>query len=307
MTLRISLWKLRREGSNMNRLTSLFINPVLNKEVKLRFRSFKSFIGILFYLAVCAAVCLAFIWMEGQSRNGFTASDSRNLFLLLSMGQLGLVAFITPGLTAGAISGERERQTLNILLTTQQSSLSIVVSKLFSSLAFLILMMVASLPLYSLVFLYGGVSPQMVIVTFGIHFLTMLMIGSIGMMFSTLIRKTMVATITTYGVMLFFVVGTGLLYILFGQIIFNVYQNPGSNPPAQWVPYTALMLNPGVVLFNSFEAGGLDYALQRLGITWPIWRGFTISYIVISILTLWVSIWRLRPRMRTKKDKKKAS
>ncbi|QHE51762.1 ABC transporter permease [Pontibacillus sp. HMF3514] len=290
----------------MNKLSSLFINPVLNKEIKLRFRSFKSFLGILFYLAVCAAVCLAFIWIEGHNRNGFTANDSRTLFLLLSMGQMGLIAFITPGLTAGAISGERERQTLNILLTTQQSSMSIVISKLFSSLAFLVLMLIASLPLYSLVFLYGGVSPKMVLITFGLHLLTMLMIGSLGVMFSTIIRKTMVATITTYGVMLFFVVGTGLLYILLGEIMYNLNQNP-TTTNQRWLPYISLMLNPGIVLFNSFEAGGLDYALQRLGITWPIWKGFTLSYIGISIFALFVSIMRLRPRMRSKKVKKKAS
>ncbi len=290
----------------MNKLSSLFINPVLNKEIKLRFRSFKSFLGILFYLAVCAAVCLAFIWIEGHNRNGFTANDSRTLFMLLSIGQMGLIAFITPGLTAGSISGERERQTLNILLTTQQSSTSIVISKLFSSLAFLVLMLVASLPLYSLVFLYGGVSPKMVLITFGLHLLTMLMIGSLGVMFSTIIRKTMVATITTYGVMLFFVVGTGFLYILLGEIMYNLNQNPASTNQ-RWLPYISLMLNPGIVLFNSFEAGGLDYALQRMGITWPIWKGFTLSYIGISIFALFVSIMRLRPRMRSKKVKKKAS
>ncbi|KGX90784.1 ABC transporter permease [Pontibacillus marinus] len=290
----------------MNKLSSLFINPVLNKEIKLRFRSFKSFLGILFYLAVCAAVCLAFIWIEGHNRNGFTANDSRTLFMLLSIGQMGLIAFITPGLTAGAISGERERQTLNILLTTQQSSMSIVISKLFSSLAFLVLMLVASLPLYSLVFLYGGVSPKMVLITFGLHLLTMLMIGSLGVMFSTIIRKTMVATITTYGVMLFFVVGTGFLYIFLGEIMYNLNQNPASTNQ-RWLPYISLMLNPGIVLFNSFEAGGLDYALQRMGITWPIWKGFTLSYIGISIFALFVSIMRLRPRMRSKKVKKKAS
>jgi len=224
------------------------------------------------------------------------------------MGQLGLIAFITPGLTAGAISGERERQTLNILLTTQQSSTSIIVSKLLSSLAFLVLMVVSSLPLYSLVFLYGGVSPKMVLIAFGLHLLTMLMIGSLGILFSTIIRKTMVATITTYGVMLFFVVGTALLYVLFGEIVYNLAQNPsGSSQSQRWLPYFFLILNPGIVMVESFDAGSFEYTLQRLGITWPLWKGFTLFYIGISILALFVSIMRLRPRMRTKKVKKKAS
>ena len=74
--------------------------------------------------------------------------------MVLSVLQLALIVFITPGLTAGVISSERERQTLNMLLTTTQSSTSIIIGKLVSSVAYLLLLMIASLPLYSIVFLY---------------------------------------------------------------------------------------------------------------------------------------------------------
>ena len=88
------------------------------------------------------------------------------MFAVLTILQMALVLFITPSLTAGAISSEREKQTLNILLTTTQSSTQIVVGKLLSSVAFLVLMLVAGLPLYSLVFLFGGVSPSQLISIF---------------------------------------------------------------------------------------------------------------------------------------------
>ncbi|TRM11999.1 ABC transporter permease [Lentibacillus cibarius] len=291
----------------MERLQALFINPVLNKEIKLRFRSFKNFLGIFLFLAVCGAVSLAFIYIETQlSRDSFTASDSRNLFMLLSMGQLGLIVFITPGLTAGAISGEREKQTLNIMLTTQQSSTSIILSKLFSSILFLTLMLVASLPLYSVVFLYGGVSPQMVFVTFGYQLLTMLTIGSIGIMFSTLMKRTMLATITTYGVMLFFVVGTIILFFIMLRFIVGVSQGPpGAGQPSHIMPYLVLMLNPGVAMMTSFEQNMFVYQFQQLGIDWPLWRGFTISYITITAVSLLIAINRLRPTMRLKTTRKK--
>src|SRR5699024_10619735 len=130
----------------------------------------------------------------------------------------------TPGLTAGSISGEREKQTLNIMLTTQQSSTSIILSKLFSSILFLILMLIASLPLYSIVFLYGGVSPQMVLVMFGYQLLTMVTIGSIDIMFSTIMKKTIVATISTYGVMLFLLAGTLILFFIIFRLIIGFSQ-----------------------------------------------------------------------------------
>ena len=58
------------------------------------------------------------------------------MFAVLTILQMALVLFITPSLTAGAISSEREKQTLNILLTTTQSSTQIIIGKLFSSVAF---------------------------------------------------------------------------------------------------------------------------------------------------------------------------
>ncbi|RYG72428.1 ABC transporter permease [Lentibacillus lipolyticus] len=291
----------------MGRLQALFINPVLNKEIKLRFRSFKNFLGIFLFLAVCGAVSLAFIYIETQfSHDHFTASDSRNLFMLLSMGQLGLIVFITPGLTAGAISGEREKQTLNIMLTTQQSSTSIILSKLFSSILFLTLMLVASLPLYSIVFLYGGVSPQMVFVTFGCQLLTMLTIGSIGIMFSTLMKKTIVSTITTYGVMLFFVVGTIILFFIMLRFIVGVSQGPpGAGQSSHILPYLVLMLNPGVAMMTSFEKNMFVYQFQQLGIDWPLWLGFTLAYITMTVTALLIAIKRLRPAMRLKPTRKK--
>ena len=117
-----------------------FNNPVLFKELKLRFRSPKSFTGILFYLIAMCIFVFGFIFttMSMTGTSYFRPSESLVLFSLLSYIQLGLVLFITPGLTAGAISSEREKQTLPILLTTSQSSFQIISGKLLSSIAFLV-------------------------------------------------------------------------------------------------------------------------------------------------------------------------
>ncbi len=125
------------------------------------------------------------------------------MFAVLTILQMALVLFITPSLTAGAISSEREKQTLNILLTTTQSSTQIVIGKLFSSVAFLVLMLIAGLPLYSLVFLFGGVSPSQLVAIFLFYLVTVIAIGSIGVMFSTITKKTIVAMIATYGSIIF--------------------------------------------------------------------------------------------------------
>ena len=141
----------------------------------------------------------------------FTPDESFVLFTLLSFIQLGLVLFISPGLTAGVISTEREKQTLPILLTTSQSSFQIISGKLLSSIAFLLLLIFAGLPIYSLVFLFGGISPMDFGLVFLFLFVTLFAIGSLGVMFSTIIRRTIVSMIATYGTMLFLTTVTGFL------------------------------------------------------------------------------------------------
>ena len=64
-------------------------------------------------------------------------------------------------------------------------------------------MLIAGLPLYSLVFLFGGVSPSQLISIFLFYLLTVVAIGSIGVMFSTITKRTIVAMISTYGSIIF--------------------------------------------------------------------------------------------------------
>ncbi|TYS16680.1 ABC transporter permease subunit [Rossellomorea vietnamensis] len=274
-------------------MKTLLINPVLNKEIKLRLRSLKSFLGILFYLIALGIVAIGFIYitMMNSQAGYIRPQESRMMFMVLSMVQLGLIIFMTPGLTAGVISGERERQTLNMLLTTEQSSTSIILSKLISSVAFLFLMISASLPLYSIVFLYGGVSPGVLLGTFGIYVITIITVGSIGILFSTLLKKTIVAMIATYGVAIFLTAGTGFISLFFMNAFF--YGNT-----TNVAPYFMIMTNPAFVLMTVFEPNMQEEFVTRTGIELPFWISFGVSFIVIAAASLWISITKLRPNMK---------
>ncbi|MFS0672565.1 ABC transporter permease [Ornithinibacillus sp. 179-J 7C1 HS] len=277
-------------------MKSLFINPVLNKEIKLRFRSFKGFLGLFFYLVALGIIGMGFIIVNTvvSSSSVFSPEQSRMMFMVLSFVQLALILFMTPGLTAGVISGERERQTLNILLTTPQSSTSIILSKLLSSISYLLLMMLSSMPIYSIVFLFGGVSPSLLVSTFSLYFLTMFTIGSLGVLFSTLIRKTIISSIVTYGLTLFLTAGTAFLIIIVGDLFF--YQNSSSV-----FPYILAMVNPFIILMSTYEPYMIDEIQRTSGIDFSLVASFVITYFVISALALWVSIIKLRPRMKAKK------
>jgi ABC-2 type transport system permease protein len=231
------------------------------------------------------------------------------MFYFISIGQLILIAFMTPGLTAGVVSGERERQTLNMLLTTQQSSSTIVLSKLASSLSFMALVVIATLPIYSIVFLYGGVSPKQVALVFLFYLFIMLLLGSLGVLFSTLLKRTIVSVIVTYGVGGFIFLGTGLLYLLCMSFDRQNMYSGGPSMPVytySWTGYI-LGLNPAGALISMFEESFSRQMFmvrgtgQNLNAPIELWQEFVLVYTPIIIGVLWLSIRKIRPVRRKRK------
>lgn len=265
------------------------INPVLNKEFRLRMRSFRSPLTVMIYVAVLSLLAFGFIYaVSGNSRGGFNISQSRSLFYFLSGAQLVLVAFMTPGLTAGVISGEREKQTLNILLTTQQSSMAIVLGKLVSSLSFMVLLVFATLPVYSIVFLYGGISPVQLVSVFMFYLLVMFVMGSFGVFFSSIFKKTMISVIVTYGMVMLMFGGTGIIAIFMQMILM------GSGSLSIGM---ILGLNPMATLIAIFNPDFSDQ-IFGYGSRLQLWHVFVPVYTVISVLLLWFSARFLRPVYR---------
>lgn len=277
-------------------MKEILANPVLVKEIKLRFRSLKSFTGILFYLIAMSIFVFGFIFLATSlTGNGFfRPAESFMLFTMMTYIQLGLILFITPGLTAGTISSEREKQTLNILLTTAQTSFQIIFGKLSSSIAFLLLMIVAGLPIYSMVFLYGGVSPGQIVIIFLFYFLTLLTIGSLGVMYSTLIRKTIVSMISTYGTMIVLVAVTGFFMVISMQI-----SQYGATGTAVFSPMTYFWasINPAVVMLTLLQPAFAEEIVNMTSVNLPLWAGYCTFYSLLTALALLLAVKRLRVNM----------
>ncbi|GGI43404.1 hypothetical protein GCM10008018_01900 [Paenibacillus marchantiophytorum] len=260
-----------------------WINPVLEKEFRLRMRTFRSPLSILVYLLAIGLIALGFAYinMSNLQAGVLSTTKSSELFYFLSGTQLVLIAFMTPGLTAGVISGEREKQTLNMLLTTQQSSGTIILSKLFASLSFMLLTVVATMPLYSIVFLYGGVSPKQVLSVFVFYVFVMLLFGAVGIFFSTVLKKTVISIIATYGFVLFVFGFTALAGLFFANL--------GRNGIDEDVLGYFLSFNPMAVLASLMVP---DFAKQLFKGHEPLqmWHIFVASYTVLLLLFIWLSV-----------------
>jgi len=285
-----------------------FMNPVIDKEYRLRMRTSRSMWTLLAYLIAMGLFSGVIFSIVGiDMRNSIYSSGFTGIaFIVLSFAQLGLIAFMSPGLTAGVISSEREKQTLNLLLTTQQTSFTIIVSKLIASISFMLLIVFSTLPLYGIVFLYGGISPGQLLSVFAFFIFNMLVFGAFGVLFSTIFKRTMIAVIVTYGVVLFMFVGTGIIYLLF-SFGYNSYGFSGNNPANDsWILHF-LAINPGFALYSVLDGGDWYMSLarsSRASKTFfdhvPFWLEYVIFYTAILVLAIYGAIRNLRPVSRKK-------
>jgi ABC-2 type transport system permease protein len=190
------------------------------KELRGRMRGRRAFVILTVYLLLLAT----FAWMMemileqrfGRGLAGSAAFASAQIgagiFTALLMLKTLLVVALAPAFTAGAISLEREKQTLDLLATTPISSLSIVVGKLLSALTYLFILIFASIPMTAVVFVFGGVSPDDVVRGYMVLFATAIGLGSVGLFFSALMKRTQAATIATYFGVLFVTLGSFFIF-----------------------------------------------------------------------------------------------
>jgi hypothetical protein len=123
---------------------------------------------------------------------------------------LFLVCFIVPGLAAGGVAGERERQTLVPLQVTLLRPRSILFGKLAASLAFVAFLVIAALPLIGVSFLLGGVEPGEVVRGVAMVLAVAATVASLALTCSTLMRRVQGATVVSYAVVAFLLGGTFL-------------------------------------------------------------------------------------------------
>jgi ABC-type transport system involved in multi-copper enzyme maturation permease subunit len=201
------------------------ITAIIVKELRGRMRGRRAFIVLTIHVLVLAAFAAMFQRINEESISGLgsyggqaqfaSAMVGRGIFGGLLMLQTLMVAVLAPAATAGAISSEREHQTLELLTVTPISSLAIVLGKLLSALAWVFVLVLASIPVTALVFVFGGVAPDDVLRGYIVLLATVIGLGSIGIFFSALTRRTGASTGLTFVTTLGLVIGSLFLYVFF--------------------------------------------------------------------------------------------
>ena len=186
-------------------------NPIFNREIKISSRSVRIPLIITLFNGILCLVTLVNMYSavaQVESTAAIQYTSFMDMYEFVTTMEFILLMFIMPAMTAASISGERERQTLEMMLTTKMTAAQVVMGKLMSALSTLLLLIVSSFPAIAMVFVYGGVTFWDMVSMILCYIATAFFTGSLGICFSALFKRSTVSTVTTYGVLIAAVAGT---------------------------------------------------------------------------------------------------
>jgi ABC-type transport system involved in multi-copper enzyme maturation permease subunit len=284
------------------------INPVMNKELKVRMRSWKAagmiggYVGVLMLFVMFVLINT----IMNSYYSSYGGGEFITIYAVLAIIQFALIAFIVPALTAGSIAGERERQTLDLLLCTKLSPRSIIFGKLFTSINQILLLIVAALPVFSIIFFFGGISLFQLLQLLIFYVILTITIGSIGIFCSTFIKRTTPATVLTYVFIMFLMLGT----IFIAALYLLIYNRNGTVQSTFILIYLNPIAGLGSLLTSQVGASGMFnmpglYMFTGKEIV-PFWVINCIVNLFMSAVFLFLASIKLNPvkKSRNKRMKK---
>jgi ABC-type transport system involved in multi-copper enzyme maturation permease subunit len=202
----------------------LFAGPIIAREVLTTPRPLR------YYFWRASFVCFLFIllWTAWQSiigwqdvrEVGVLARFGAILYWVFAMLQLTLMLFFAPLFTAAAVSYEKDRRTLLLLLMTDLSDLEIVLGKLVAGLLNIFTILAASVGLLSLCAFFGGISFGQVVNLFAVTAASGVAGGALGLLIALWRDRTFQSISLTILMVVFSVAGVEAFAIAYPTLEF---------------------------------------------------------------------------------------
>lgn len=189
----------------------VFDNPVLQYELVGNLRRGRSFLMLLGYVGLLGVI-VYLRWPESTQVDVSNPVQSRRLIDMFFLGQFVLASLLVPSMAAGAFTGEKERKTYEMLLASPLKPGAIILGKLLASLAHVLLLVVASLPIVMLVLPQGGVSLYEVLSAYVGLLAGIVTFGFASLAFSTIFSRTVAAISVTMLAILPVLIGAASLW-----------------------------------------------------------------------------------------------
>lgn len=260
-------------------------NPIILKELRGRMRGRRAFVVLSIYLFVMISmVTLVYLSANlnaGSGGNPGIRNAGKSVFSMVLVVQALLVFFVGPIFTTGGITGEKERQTFELLRTTLLPPPALLLGKLASGLAYIVLLIIASIPVQSIAFLLGGITLADLALTQAIILISAITYAMLGLFYSGVMRSTLSATVLTLGTVLLTLVGLPMLFIF--ADMFNL-------PYYRVLPYNGefLLASTNVVasLVNIMAGNSLYGSLLPTLIFVGFYAGITLILFALTLRRL---------------------
>jgi len=183
-------------------VTLVLGNPVISREMKTRMRFARAFwVQGAYLLFLIAIVLLAYQGILAHSPLRHPAELQERLqvfYFILLYSLVTITVLVAPALTASALTYERERRTLDLLLATPLSPMQILAGKLLVSFAFLMLLLVESMPVVAVCLVMGGATVGDLLATYALIAFSILHLCAFALYCSACNRTSGVATFWAY-------------------------------------------------------------------------------------------------------------
>ena len=301
------------------------MNPVLARESRQRFRGRWSWlvitgwviaVGLLTYLFYFAGRSISMDFFSIRGPLSGLNQAGRWVFEGMTLVLLTAVAFMVPGLAALSIVGEKQRQTLHLLQITQISPLGIVVGKLWSSVGYFCVLIMAVVPLLGIPLAFGAIRLVEVLVVMAMLLLVVAMQSSVSIWVSSRAKSNRGAVALSYVLAVAIFFGSFVLMGVEALVVRVDIEEDGRELVSTWInPYVAMadavafpyddlsgLFNGGnelptpldpLMLLVSLRQGGDAFDGDEipqgavLGTRIPGWIATTLIYGAIIALCLW--------------------
>ena len=288
------------------------VNPVLRNESKIAVRSIKFTLMIFAYIAILSVAAVIYYNSLNSEVfvNGLNLQSSVMFYVVMAIGQAVLLMFIVPSLTSTAICSEREKQTLDILLSSKLTPLQIIVGKVFASSLRVIVLIICTMPLYAICSLIGGVKLSNIIELIIFFIVNTIFVGSIGVFVSTYVKTSKVATALSYGLVLFIYVG--IIVIAWAIFIISMMKLSSSGtmisdmPKVSPIVYLSPVAGFASLLINQVGLGAeFNYMLIELGMNQNTEYISIVVQLVLSAIFIYLAAIKLNPLNKNFRKKSK--
>ncbi len=304
----------------------MVMNPVLIHELRARMRGGQAYLLLMAIILIFGGVTLATFWSVtnvlrpnapltvpfagagNQANPGpqidriLIAQRGAIFFLIMSLWAIIIAALIVPGATSGSIARERETHTLPLLLGTPLSPLSVAVGKLLAAGSYVALVGAASVPLFILVIMFGGIPPDQIVSVVLIFLVTTFAFTSLGVFISSISRNGLLAALATYGIVLALTVGSYLVFLLSSPLNkavnmkYTLYFSPLA---AVMSALTQTNSQLSTILGQVFREPGTRVAGEWWALGhYPLWCITTLAYLLAGVVLLLATSRVINPLRR---------